>query len=160
MSTDLAAILISVLALFFSVWSWRKGFEAQKSGNQTQEQLAKLQERLVNLKETKYQLQREEATKARLTVEVVRESSQTYKIWLRNTGQSAAKNLQVDLDDTPYHQHPHIGNRGLPSSLSPNEKVSIAYHDANDYVPPSKIRITWVNKNGEQDTHEALLQIP
>ncbi|MCS7067295.1 MAG: hypothetical protein NZN28_01495 [Meiothermus sp.] len=160
MNIELAALLISVLALLFSLWSWRKGFDAQNSGNRIQEKLASLQARLVNLEETKYQQQRAEALKARVVVEVVREPPNGYTILLRNTGSSAARNLQVHLDDKPYNQHPHIGNQNLPSLLNANSTASIKYFDAFDFAPPRTIRVTWVNENGEQDVYEAALQIP
>jgi hypothetical protein len=120
--------------------------QAQVSSRQ-----AKATERLAKIEEDR-------AQKASITVLISPESSIKFKIQIKNIGEATARNLQVYLDDEPLHQHPHIGDQNLPSLLDPNSTVSISYHDAYDYVPPSKIRVTWVNETGEKDAYEAALQ--
>lgn len=81
-----------------------------------------------------------------------------YRLYIVNSGQSEARNVQVFLDDKFIREHPvAITGSNIPTEIGSYSEVSCLLGVCKDCSPPFKIYITWEDNSQEQEKYYATI---
>jgi len=151
---DLATWVCAVAAigsLVVSGIALVKSARAQRQANQTQE-------RLVEIEERREQDRQAQARQAILRPKLRGTERGGHRLYLVNSGRCEARNIRVEMDDTPFAEHPAAAqNDPMPSLVGPGGEISALLCLTLDCAPPFKIRITWDDDFGTNRTYSTTL---
>lgn len=122
------SLVVSVVALLLS-------HRAQREANAAQLRIVEIEEQ----RERDRQMQRRQA---RLHPELRRQASGSYRLYLANQGESAARNIRVRLDGKPIQEHcAAVQGDSLPDRVEPGGEVSCLLAISLDCAPPFEVEV-------------------
>lgn len=139
----LGSLVISILSLYIS--------------NNNHRRSNALQQQLVTIEKQRERDRR----KANLFAEARKIKSGQVEFMITNTGESAARNLSIMLDDIPIEEHPtNQRKQKIPSLIVSGEKKIICYLFLNDlYSQSFRTKITWDDDSGKNQVYENSLTV-
>lgn len=135
-------VVVSVLALGVSVFAVWIGRIAHRDAMSVQRQIAEIEAQ----REQDRQLS---ALKASLHPQLRETNTSAYRLYVMNTGNAAAQNVRVSLNDVPLREHcAAVQNDDMPTHIGPNSEVSCLLAIKLGCTPPFKIEIRWDDDSG------------
>lgn len=137
----LASVIISAVSLVTSIFATWKSLRAQREANIAQK-------RIVEIEEQREKERHLAATQAQLIPRLRKTDGGLYRLYLVNSGHAEARNVRVELDGMPLHEHPTaIEGEDLPVLVGPSSEVSCCLALWNK-KPPFEIEVKWDDDSG------------
>ncbi|MEA2064489.1 MAG: hypothetical protein U9P14_12370 [Gemmatimonadota bacterium] len=129
-SLSLITISISLIALFVSIWAFRKSHKTER--------------RMLEIEERREEDRIRESGKAKINARLF-----AYNLEIENNGEAEARDVCVTIDGKSLLEHPAIPDNEKEISLIPAEGF-IQYHFASvmGMTGPFKVVITWHDDSG------------
>jgi len=152
---DLASwvgIVIAAGSLVVAIVALRRSGRAAAEANAVQRQL-------VAIEEQRESERRAQAQKAALRPTLRKTGTSGYRLFVENSGSSAAQNVRVALGGKPLCEHPAaVRNDSLPSLIAPESEVSclMAFSSSTPH-PPFETEIAWEDGSGQPGSYSGTL---
>ena len=136
----IASVVIAVVALVVAIRA------EKKASIMSAKQLA--------IEEGRDSERRQEARQARLVPEI-RLVGTSHKLFVRNDGMAAARDVVVMLDGEPFEAH-RVALRAhqIPVEIGPTSEVSCLILITLSYAPPNHAKLTWTDDSGVPGSYE------
>lgn len=149
-----ASVVLSVVAIWVSIWAVKRANSAQRESNT-------YQARLVALEEGREARRDEECRKAVLRGEIQHKGN-GYRLYIINGGQAEARNIRVTMDDA-FEGVDIYDNSPIPSRLDPGASVPYKNIFTNEGTPDSfvlPINLLWDDDFASGRTYTRELPLP
>ncbi len=153
-----ASVAVAIIALRRSGAAQKRSATAQTQAAEAQQQAADAQRRLAEIEEQREHERRIDSMSAMLIPELRKTGEHTYRLYLANHGDVAARRVRVELDGKPLAEHPTaVRNSPMPELVGPHAEVGCILGIHMGCVPPFAIRVFWDDDSGADRMHETTL---
>jgi hypothetical protein len=152
MSEEIAALVISVLALIASIWSVVESRRASNKG-------IALQERLLRLESGK-ELERRIAGLQAQVVAFIDIRDGRDRLYFRNEGLATAQEIEVLIDGLPMtKQQLVVRADSQPTTLGPSAEASVGLLQYDGRPAALRVAVHWTDDTGERGHWESDLSL-
>ncbi len=146
---SLSGLVLSTGSLVVSIIALWKSSHAQHEANAAHK-------RLVEIEEQREKDRQAQLGQAKLRPELRKTSRGSHRLYIVNHGDVEARNIRVEVDDTPLIGHPAaVQGSPMPGFVGPHCEISCQLGLHLGCAPPFKIRVKWdddLRKNREIET--------
>lgn len=160
-ASDIIAIVSVCIAGLALVQSWRAGRKASKAtreANDLIKQQVAYQDRLTQIEQSREHARLIQSFQAVLRAELRKTGGNSWRLFVMNKGQGAARNVTITLDGKLLLEHPAVPHGEQETKLiGPESEISYCMAVSSDCAPPFELTATWDDDSGQQGQYSTIL---